>query len=90
MHSSSDWTSICWKVLISSRFPRIRATSELLSLEGRDDSAGLVTCKEKGERCREAGLRRQTQSALLVSGLKSTQVVRQEALKVLGVFCLCF
>lgn len=38
VHSSSDWTSICWKVLISSRFPRIRATSELLSLEGRDDT----------------------------------------------------
>ena len=33
VHSSSDCTSICWKVLISSRFPKIRATSKLLILQ---------------------------------------------------------
>lgn len=33
VHSSRDWTSICWKVQISSRFPRISATSEQLSLK---------------------------------------------------------
>lgn len=33
VHSSSDWTSICWKVLISSRLPRIINTSRLLILQ---------------------------------------------------------
>lgn len=37
VHSSRDWTSICWKVLISSRLPIIRATSELLSLDEKEN-----------------------------------------------------
>lgn len=51
VHSSSDWTSICWKVQISSRLPRIRATSELLSLQaetGWGDGDGWEGVEEWG------------------------------------------
>lgn len=49
VHSSSDWTSICWKVLISSRFPRIRYTSVLLSLEREERWTGEGERRRGGE-----------------------------------------
>lgn len=45
VHSSRDWTSICWKVQISSRLPKIRATSELLSLR-ENENTGCVRRNE--------------------------------------------
>lgn len=76
VHSSRDWTSICWKVQISSRFPRIRATSEPLSLKhtliqfSNSQSGGSIR-DSFGE-----------VHFVLVGALESSQVICQEALKI--------
>jgi len=112
VHSSNDWTSICWKVLISSRFPRIRATSELLSLEEKvmvRNGKMVTTCsvtrkRNKIDLCclgsvwkydRYKFLLHDNRSVLtffketiLVNVLKRSQIVCQEALEVLWIFCL--
>lgn len=93
VHSSRDWTSICWKVQISSRFPRINATSELLSLKHTVWS--LVRCVHAVFQLVAAAHWRSNSTALsewfvLVSALKSSQVICQEALKILRILRLGF